>query len=86
MLTPERRQIPRTAMERLAYIDIEPNNGGIVLNVSPDGLCFLCGSPVSRQGTISVSTQRLLAGALYSRVFSRPPCRENCPLVIPLVA
>jgi len=40
MLTPERRQIPRTAMERLAYIDIEPNNGGIVLNVSPDGLCF----------------------------------------------
>ena len=25
-------------MERLAYINIEPNNGGIVLNVSEEGL------------------------------------------------
>lgn len=36
----ERRLSPRTAMERLAYIGIEPDNGGIVLNVSSGGLCF----------------------------------------------
>src|SRR3989442_9903945 len=40
MSTPERRRLPRTTMERLAYIHIAPNNGGIVLNVSDDGLCF----------------------------------------------
>src|SRR5215472_4707768 len=35
MSTPERRHGSRTTIERLAYIHIEPDNGGIVLNVSP---------------------------------------------------
>ena len=65
MLTPERRQIPRTAMERLAYIDIEPNNGGIVLNVSPDGLCFHSIAPVVKNGPLHFSllqqTRRIAA-------------------------
>ncbi len=48
----ERRQSPRTTMERHAYINIEPDNGGIVLNVSSGGLCFHSFDPVKRNGTI----------------------------------
>lgn len=50
MTTPERRRIPRTTPERLSYIHIEPNNGGIVLNVSGEGLCFHSTAPVERNG------------------------------------
>lgn len=35
-----------------AYINIEPNNGGIVLNVSDGGLCFHSFDPVRPNGTI----------------------------------
>lgn len=55
MSSPERRQTPRTVMERLAYINIEPNNGGIVLNVSNDGLCFHSIAPVERKGKLRFS-------------------------------
>ena len=55
MSTPERRQTPRAVMERLAYINIEPNNGGIVLNVSNDGLCFHSIAPVEREGKLRFS-------------------------------
>jgi hypothetical protein len=48
----ERRQSPRTTMERHAYINIEPDNGGIVLNVSSGGLCFHSFDPVKRNGAI----------------------------------
>ena len=65
MSTPERRQIPRITMERLAYIDIEPDNGGIVLNVSPDGLCFHSIAPVVKNGPLHFSlleqTRRIAA-------------------------
>jgi PilZ domain/SPOR domain len=39
-------------MERHAYINIEPNNGGIVLNVSSGGLCFHSFDSVKRTGPI----------------------------------
>jgi hypothetical protein len=52
MTGPERRQTPRTTLEKHAYINIEPNNGGIVLNVSDGGLCFHSFDPVPRNGTI----------------------------------
>jgi cell division protein FtsN len=55
MSTTERRHGPRTTIERLAYIHIEPNNGGIVLNVSPDGLCFHSIAPVERNGEMRFS-------------------------------
>src|SRR5215470_14693060 len=55
MSTPERRHGPRTTIERLAYIHIEPNNGGIVLNVSPQGLCFHSIAPVERNGEMRFS-------------------------------
>ena len=55
MSTPERRHIPRTTVERLAYIHIEPNNGGIVLNVSHEGLCFHSIAPVQKNGPVRFS-------------------------------
>ena len=48
----DRRQTPRTTMARHAYINIEPNNGGIVLNVSDGGICFHSFDPVPPNGTI----------------------------------
>jgi cell division septation protein DedD len=48
----ERRQSPRAKIEPLAYISLEPDNGGIVLNVSEGGLCFHCTAPVQKDGTI----------------------------------
>ncbi len=55
MSVPERRQIPRTAIDRLAYIHIEPDNGGIVLNLSGEGLCFHSFAPVERNGSFRFS-------------------------------
>lgn len=49
---PERRQTPRTTVNRLAYINLDSNNGAIVLNISNDGLCFHSVDPVQRNGTI----------------------------------
>src|SRR5580700_943284 len=51
-VSPERRQSPRTTVNRLAYINLESNNGAIVLNVSNGGLCFHAVDPVQRNGTI----------------------------------
>ncbi len=42
----EHRQAARAVLQRLAYIAIEPDNGGIVLNVSEAGLCFHSIAPV----------------------------------------
>ena len=49
---PERRQTPRTTIEKHAYINIEPDNGGIVLNVSDGGFCFHSFDPVLRNGKV----------------------------------
>src|SRR5580700_1411749 len=61
----DRRQTPRTTMAKHAYINIEPNNGGIVLNVSDGGLCFHSFDPVPPKGTIrfwfSENNQRIEA-------------------------
>jgi len=48
----ERRQAPRTTITGHAYVNIEPNNGGIVLNVSDGGLCFHSFDPVQRNGKV----------------------------------
>jgi hypothetical protein len=51
----ERRQTPRTTMERLACLQIEPDNGAIVLNVSDNGLCFHSIAPVEQNGPVRFS-------------------------------
>ncbi len=48
MTTPERRRAERTPLDALPYIHIEPDNGGIVLNVSGKGFCFQAAAPVER--------------------------------------
>lgn len=52
MTTPERRQTARKTLEKQAYINIEPNNVGIVLNVSAGGLCFHSIDPVKHNGPV----------------------------------
>src|ERR1700730_6072240 len=52
MMNSERRQNPRTKVAALAYINFEPNNGGIVLNVSEGGLSFLAVTPMQETGTL----------------------------------
>src|SRR5690242_18746386 len=55
MLPTERRNLPRTNIEKLAYIHIEPNNGGIVRNISRDGLGFHSQAPVEKNGPVRFS-------------------------------
>jgi hypothetical protein len=49
---PERRQVERTTLNSVVYINFGSNNGGIVLNVSEGGLCFHSFAPVQRNGKI----------------------------------
>ena len=51
----ERRQAPRTKAQRLAYINLEPDNGGIILNVSEGGLGFHATAPVQPAKVIHFS-------------------------------
>lgn len=52
MGTSERRQAPRMAVNGLAYVNLDPDNGGIILNISEGGLCFQSTAPVQRTDTI----------------------------------
>jgi hypothetical protein len=59
MPTTDRRHSPRTKLDQLAYLNIEPDNGGIVLNVSEEGLCFHSMSPIQPDGPLRLSLQEL---------------------------
>jgi hypothetical protein len=48
----ERRAIPRKMLNPLPYINLPSDNGGIVLDVSEDGLRFRALSPVEQSGAI----------------------------------
>jgi PilZ domain/SPOR domain len=52
VMKPDRRRTPRTIPEGLAYINFEPDNGGIVLNISDKGLCFQSVAPIQPNGVI----------------------------------
>src|SRR5579862_299794 len=52
MTSRERRQTLRKTLEKQTYINIEPNNVGMVLNVSTGVLCFHSVDPVKRNGTV----------------------------------
>lgn len=47
------RRLSRTNLECLAYINFEPGNGGIVLNLSEEGLCFHTVAPVPIDTNVS---------------------------------
>ena len=57
MPTADRRHTPRTKLDQLAYIHIEPDNGAIVLNASGEGLGFHSMAPIERDGPLRFSVQ-----------------------------
>src|SRR6516165_2898116 len=52
MIWTERRQTPRMTVEGLAYVNLEPDNGGIILNISEGGLCFHSTTPVQQTAKV----------------------------------
>jgi len=48
MVRTERRQAPRTTVKELAYVNLDRDNGGVILNISEGGLCFQATAPVQR--------------------------------------
>jgi hypothetical protein len=48
----ERRQAPRITIQALAYVNLEPESGGIIVNLSEGGLCFQAATPVQRPGKV----------------------------------
>ena len=54
MLNLERRLTPRMAVEGLSYVNLEADNGGIILNISEGGLCFQSNIPVQQPTTIRI--------------------------------
>jgi PilZ domain len=46
VMKPDRSRALRVKPEGLAYVNIEPDNGGILLNISEGGLCFHSVAPV----------------------------------------
>jgi hypothetical protein len=61
----ERREAPRMKVKGLAYVNLDPDHGGIILNISEGGLCFQSTVPVQRTETIrfwfSYHSQRIEA-------------------------
>ena len=52
VMKPERRRSPRISLSALAYITFDSNCGGIVVNISDEGLCFHTIAPIERTDTI----------------------------------
>lgn len=48
----QRRETPRMTVKGPAYVNLDPDNGGIILNISEGGLCFQSTAPVQRAETI----------------------------------
>lgn len=52
----ERRKNPRTPIRRLAYVNLEPyDNGGVITDISRDGLRFHMVNPVDQGGLVRLS-------------------------------
>jgi hypothetical protein len=52
---PERRRTQRANLDEIVYVDMGPENGGVVLNVSEGGLAFCAAVPIRRPGVIQFS-------------------------------
>jgi PilZ domain-containing protein len=52
---PERRRAQRTNLDEIVYVDMGPENGGVVLNVSEGGLAFCAAVPIRQPGVIQFS-------------------------------
>ena len=54
-MTIERRHSPRIALKNLAYVNLEPDNGGILIDVSEGGICFRSAVPVPQSSMVHFS-------------------------------
>jgi PilZ domain/SPOR domain len=52
MLRTERRHLPRMSVTGSAYVNLDPNSGGVILNISEGGLCFQSTAPIQQTETI----------------------------------
>jgi len=60
--TTERRKSPRTSIRRLAYVNLNPyDNGGVITDISKEGLRFHLVNPVQQGGVVRLS---ILLGAV----------------------
>src|SRR6266852_6485158 len=57
LVTTERRQYPRHQAKSLAYLDIGPDNGGIVLNLSEGGIAVQAAGPLSDEPLVGLRIQ-----------------------------
>ena len=48
MVRTERRHVPRMTVKGPSYVNLDPNNGGVILNISEGGLCFQSPAPIQR--------------------------------------
>src|SRR5579862_9854961 len=53
--TLERRANPRTRLQRLAYIRVEPDNGAIVVDATSEGIRFYSVAPLHQNGNVQFS-------------------------------
>src|SRR5215469_294561 len=51
-MSTERRHGPRMTVNGTAYVNLGPDNGGIILDISEGGLSFESRAPVERTGSI----------------------------------
>ncbi len=52
MMTSERRLSPRIALKNLAYVNLEPDNGGILIDISEGGICIRSAVPIQPSSMI----------------------------------
>jgi hypothetical protein len=55
MTMPDRRQAQRTKSDEIIYVDMGPDNGGIVLDISDGGLAFCTAIPIQQADEVEFS-------------------------------
>jgi TonB family protein len=76
---PERRATPRTRLQKLAYIHVEPDNGVIVLDVSDGGIRFCAATALADTDVLrlQLSLQSNLRVAVTARLIWMDPTMKS---------
>ncbi len=78
-VAPERRATPRTRLQKLAYIHVEPDNGVIVLDVSSGGIRFCAATALADTDVLrlQLSLQNNLRVAVTARLIWMDPTMKS---------
>jgi len=72
MVRTNRRQTPRMTVSDLAYVNLDPDNGGTIVNISEGGLCFQARAPIHKIETIrfwySYRRRRMQSGSAAGKL------------------